>query len=289
MTTAATISTPSNPLVQVRGLTKHYPLSAGFFSKAKGNVIAADAVSFSVMRGETLGLVGESGCGKTTVGRTVLKLVEPTAGSIVFDGDDITALSGHAMRPYRRRMQIVFQDPYSSLDPHMTAGDIVAEPFAIHGMFDRSERDERVAELFRKVGLRSEQRGLHAHSFSGGQRQRIGIARALALKPSFIVGDEPISALDVSVRAQVLNLMMDLQDEFGLSYLFISHDLAVVGRISDRIAVMYLGRIVELADAGELLAEPLHPYTEALIAAVPAPPTPALKISSNAIHAMRAP
>ena len=234
-------------------------------------MIAADAVSFSVMRGETLGLVGESGCGKTTVGRTVLKLVEPTAGSIVFDGDDITALSGHAMRPYRRRMQIVFQDPYSSLDPHMTAGDIVAEPFAIHGMFDRSERDERVAELFRKVGLRSEQRGLHAHSFSGGQRQRIGIARALALKPSFIVGDEPISALDVSVRAQVLNLMMDLQDEFGLSYLFISHDLAVVGRISDRIAVMYLGRIVELADAGELLAEPLHPYTEALIAAVPAP------------------
>jgi oligopeptide/dipeptide ABC transporter ATP-binding protein len=259
------------PVLEVRDLKKHFAISHGFFRRAGGMVFAVDGVSFSIAPHETLGLVGESGCGKSTVGRTVLRLVEPTAGSIRLDGHDITHLGKAELRPYRPRMQIIFQDPFSSLDPRMSAGDIVAEPLRVHRRASGRALREIVAALFDRVGLRRAQMDNFPHQFSGGQRQRIGIARALALKPKLIVADEPVSALDVSIQAQVLNLMMDLQREMGLAYLFISHNLAVVEHISHRIAVMYLGRIVEYTDKTTLFTRPLHPYTESLLLAVPVP------------------
>jgi oligopeptide transport system ATP-binding protein len=258
-------------LLQVDGLKKYFPLRRGLMPGATEYVQAVDGVSFHVRKGETLGLVGESGCGKSTVGRTLLRLIEPTAGSIRFAGVEISGLRRRQMRPHRRGMQIIFQDPYSSLNPRMTAGDIVGEPLVVHGVASGSERQARVEQLFRYVGLRQDQMRRYPHEFSGGQRQRIGIARALALDPKLIVADEPISALDVSIQAQVLNLLMDLQDEFGLAYLFIAHDLSAVEHISHRVAVMYLGRIVELADTSDVFGSPQHPYTEALLSAVPIP------------------
>jgi peptide/nickel transport system ATP-binding protein/oligopeptide transport system ATP-binding protein len=258
-------------LLQVTNLKKHFPIYRGVFSRVSGHVYAVDGVSFEIGRGETLGLVGESGCGKSTVGRTLLKLVEPTDGTIQVDGADITHLDAPSMLPYRRRMQMIYQDPYASLNPRMTAGEIVGEPLVVHEVGAPAERRERVAALFERVGLRPEATAAYPHEFSGGQRQRIGIARALALSPELIVGDEPVSALDVSIQAQIINLMMDLQDELGLSYLFVAHDLAVVEHISHRVAVMYLGRIVEMTDKQSLFEMPLHPYTEALLSAVPIP------------------
>jgi oligopeptide/dipeptide ABC transporter ATP-binding protein len=258
-------------VLEVRDLKKHFPVQKGLLQRAAGTVYAVDGVSFSIAQGETLGLVGESGCGKSTVGRTVLRLTEPTAGSIKVDGRDITRLSKSELRPYRRQMQIIFQDPFSSLDPRMSAGDIVAEPMRVHATSRGKETKKRVAALFDRVGLRAAQMDNYPHQFSGGQRQRIGIARALALEPKLIIGDEPVSALDVSIQAQVLNLLMDLQREMGLAYLFISHNLAVVEHISHRIAVMYLGRIVEYTDKRTLFTRALHPYTESLLLAVPVP------------------
>ncbi|HEY5378930.1 MAG TPA: dipeptide ABC transporter ATP-binding protein [Pseudolabrys sp.] len=266
-----TVNAGQAPVLEVRDLKKHFPISKGLLQRAAGTVFAVDGVSFSITPGETLGLVGESGCGKSTVGRTVLRLIEPTGGEIKIDGTDITHLSKRDLRPYRRQMQIIFQDPFSSLDPRMSAGDIVAEPMRVHKTFERADIRGRVAELFERVGLRKAQMDAYPHQFSGGQRQRIGIARALALQPKLIIGDEPVSALDVSIQAQVLNLMMDLQAEMGLAYLFISHNLAVVEHISHRIAVMYLGRIVEYTDKVTLFTSPGHPYTESLLAAVPVP------------------
>ena len=259
------------PVIEVRDLKKHFPIRKGLLQRAAGTVFAVDGVSFSIKAGETLGLVGESGCGKSTVGRTLLRLIEPTAGQIRVDGRDITHLSKTELRPYRRQMQIIFQDPFSSLDPRMSAGDIVGEPLRVHRIASGRALKEMVAALFDRVGLRRAQMDNFPHQFSGGQRQRIGIARALALKPKLIVADEPVSALDVSIQAQVLNLMMDLQREMGLAYLFISHNLAVVEHISHRIAVMYLGRIVEYTDKTTLFTRPLHPYTESLLLAVPVP------------------
>jgi oligopeptide/dipeptide ABC transporter ATP-binding protein len=258
-------------LLEVRGLKKHFPIHKGVFSHVSGYVYAVDGISLHIDRGETLGLVGESGCGKSTVGRTLLKLLEPTEGKILANGDDITDLDAVQMLPYRRQMQMIYQDPYASLNPRMSAGDIVGEPLTIHRVGAPRERRERVAHLFDRVGLRPEAMTAFPHEFSGGQRQRIGIARALALNPELIVGDEPVSALDVSIQAQIINLLMDLQDEFKLSYLFVAHDLAVVEHISDRVAVMYLGRIVETTDKTSLFEMPLHPYTEALLSAVPIP------------------
>jgi oligopeptide/dipeptide ABC transporter ATP-binding protein len=258
-------------LLEVKDLKKHFPIHKGLFSRVSGQVYAVDGVSFEIGRGETLGLVGESGCGKSTVGRTLLKLLEPTDGTIKVGGDDITHLDAEAMLPYRRRMQMIYQDPYASLNPRMTAGEIVGEPLIIHDVGTPQERREKVAALFERVGLRPEAMLNYPHEFSGGQRQRIGIARALALSPDLIVGDEPVSALDVSIQAQIINLLMDLQDEFRLSYLFVAHDLAVVEHISHRVAVMYLGRIVEMTDKQSLFEMPLHPYTEALLSAVPIP------------------
>ena len=258
-------------LLEVRGLKKHFPIHKGVFSHVSGYVYAVDGVSLHIDRGETLGLVGESGCGKSTVGRTLLKLLEPTEGRILANGDDITDLDAAQMLPYRRQMQMIYQDPYASLNPRMSAGDIVGEPLTIHRVGAPRERRDRVAHLFDRVGLRPEAMNAFPHEFSGGQRQRIGIARALALNPELIVGDEPVSALDVSIQAQIINLLMDLQDEFKLSYLFVAHDLAVVEHISDRVAVMYLGRIVETTDKNSLFEMPLHPYTEALLSAVPIP------------------
>ncbi|HTE81064.1 MAG TPA: ATP-binding cassette domain-containing protein, partial [Reyranella sp.] len=257
------------PLLEVTDLKKHFPIYKGVFSKVTGQVYAVDGVSFTVGRGETLGLVGESGCGKSTVGRTLLRLLEPTSGTVRIGGEDITHLDGADLLPYRRRMQMIYQDPYASLNPRMTAGEIVGEPMVVHRMGTSAERREKVASLFDRVGLRPEGVHRYPHEFSGGQRQRIGIARALSLNPDLIVGDEPVSALDVSIQAQIINLLMDLQDEFGLSYLFVAHDLAVVEHISHRVAVMYLGRIVEMTDRQSLFEMPLHPYTEALLSAVP--------------------
>jgi oligopeptide transport system ATP-binding protein len=257
--------------LDVSELVKHFPVGGGFLGRKQRVVRAVDGVSFAIRRGETLGLVGESGCGKTTVSRLVLKLLEPTAGKIVLGDVDVTGLEPSAMWPHRRRIQIVFQDPYSSLNPRLTAGAIVGEPLENFGIASGAEKEQRVAELFGRVGLRAESMRKYPHEFSGGQRQRLGIAKALAVNPDVIVADEPVSALDVSVRAQVLNLMIDLQDELKLSYLFVSHDLAVMRHVSHRIAVMYLGRIVELADKRTLFSTPLHPYTEALLAAAPIP------------------
>ena len=259
------------PLIEVDGLKKHFPIYKGVFSRVSGQVYAVDGVSFRIDRGETLGLVGESGCGKSTVGRTVLKLLEPTDGKIAINGADITGLEPADMLPYRQRMQMIYQDPYASLNPRMSAGEIVGEPLTIHKVGTPAERRDRVAHIFERVGLRPEAMQSYPHEFSGGQRQRIGIARALALNPDLIVGDEPVSALDVSIQAQIINLLMDLQDELKLSYLFVAHDLAVVEHISHRVAVMYLGRIVEMTDKTSLFETPLHPYTEALLSAVPIP------------------
>ncbi|MCH8843638.1 MAG: dipeptide ABC transporter ATP-binding protein [SAR324 cluster bacterium] len=259
------------PVIEVEGLKTYFPVKKGVLSRTVGYVRAVDGVTFAINEGETLGLVGESGCGKSTMGKTILKLIEPTAGKITLEGKDITALSRREMRPYRREMQIIFQDPYSSLNPRMSVGNIVGEPFVIHKLAKGREKEDRVAELFSRVGLRPEQMRSYPHEFSGGQRQRVGIARALALNPKLIIGDEPVSALDVSIQAQVINLLMDLQAERGLSYLFISHDLAVVEHISHRVAVMYLGKLVELADKKTIYSNPQHPYTEALLSAVPVP------------------
>jgi oligopeptide/dipeptide ABC transporter ATP-binding protein len=261
----------ATPVLDVRGLKKHFPVRKGLLRSVAGHVYAVDGVSFSIAPGETLGLVGESGCGKSTVARAVIRLVEPTAGEVRILGRDILPLTRREMRPYRRQAQIIFQDPFSSLNPRMSAGDIVGEPLRVHELAHAKERRERVAALFERVGLRGSQMDSLPHQFSGGQRQRIGIARALALDPALIIADEPVSALDVSIQAQVINLLMDLQDEKKLSYLFIAHDLAVVEHISHRVAVMYLGRIVEYAETRALFRSPLHPYTEALLAAVPVP------------------
>ena len=261
--------TDARPLLEVSDLVKHYPLRSGVLRRKVGTVHAVDGVSFSLRVGETLGLVGESGCGKSTVARSVLRLVEPTSGHIRIDGQEITHLSKTELRPIRRSMQIVFQDPFASLNPRMTAGDIVGEPLSVHGLASGREKQERVAKLFAQVGLRPDQMKNFPHQFSGGQRQRICIARALALGPRLIVCDEPVSALDVSIQAQVINLLIDLQREQNFSYLFIAHDLAVVAHISHRVAVMYLGRIVEIADKDELFKNPRHPYTQALPASVP--------------------
>ena len=262
---------PNEIVLEVHDLKKHFPIRKGLLQRGVGTVFAVNGVSFTISRGETLGLVGESGCGKSTVGRAALRLIEPTAGSIKVSGTDITRLGKTELRPIRRQMQIIFQDPFSSLDPRMSAGDIVAEPLRVHGIAGGSKVREKVAVLFERVGLHRAQMDNYPHQFSGGQRQRIGIARALALQPQLIVADEPVSALDVSIQAQVLNLMSDLQNELGLAYLFISHNLAVVEHISHHIAVMYLGRIVEYTDKRTLFTKALHPYTEQLLLAVPIP------------------
>lgn len=259
-------------LVQVKDLKMHFPITQGIIIQRKvGAIKAVDGVSFGIVRGETLGLVGESGCGKSTTGRAILQLYEPTGGKVVFDGQELTQLKGEPLRKMRRRMQMIFQDPYASLNPRMTVGDIVGEPLVVHNIARGKERRERVQELLRVVGLNPYFVNRYPHEFSGGQRQRIGVARALAVNPDFIVCDEPISALDVSIQAQIINLLEDLQGEFNLTYLFIAHDLSVVRHISDRIAVMYLGKIVELTDRYRLYNEPLHPYTQALLSAVPIP------------------
>ena len=259
------------PLLSVKDLVKHFPVRKGLLQRTVGRVHAVDGISFDIGSGETLGLVGESGCGKSTAGKAILKLIEPTAGEIRINGVRIDGLSHHQMRPYRRQLQVVFQDPYSSLNPRLRVRDIIAEPLVNYGVSGGRELEDRVTDLALKVGLREDALDRFPHEFSGGQRQRIGIARALALNPRLIVCDEPVSALDVSVQAQVINLLGNLQQEFGLSYLFVAHDLAVVEHISHRIAVMYLGRIVEIAEKAALFSRPQHPYTEALLSAVPVP------------------
>ncbi len=257
------------PLVEVRNLKKYFPVRSGVFSRISAWVKAVNNVSFEIYQRETLGLVGESGCGKTTVGRAILRLTEPTAGEVIFAGQDVLKINGAQLRQARRQMQMIFQDPYSSLNPRMTVGAIVGEPLQVHGLASRQELDQHVQELLQRVGLSPSYQSRYPHEFSGGQRQRIGIARALALHPQFLVCDEPVSALDVSIQAQILNLLQDLQDEFGLSYLFISHDLNVVEHIADRVVVMYLGKLVEVAPVDELFRNPLHPYTWALMSANP--------------------
>ena len=259
------------PLLEARDLVKHYPLRGGLFSRASGAVRAVDGVSFALARGETLGLVGESGCGKTTLARLVLRLEEPNAGELRFQGEDLLRLGGRALRERRRHFQIVFQDPMSSLNPRMTVGEILAEPLAVHGVARGAAADARVLELLEQVGIPGSWRQRYPHEFSGGQRQRIGVARAIALGPKLVVCDEAVSALDVSVQAQVLNLLLELRQRLGLAYLFISHDLSVVRHVSDRVAVMYLGQIVEQADTAALFGAPAHPYTKALLSAIPVP------------------
>jgi oligopeptide transport system ATP-binding protein len=258
-------------LLLVKNLKKYFSLKKGFFSRSKGYVYAVDDVNFELRRGETLGLVGESGCGKTTVGLSILRLIEPTAGVILFDRKNLLDLHQREMRPLRRRMQIIFQDPFSSLNPWATVADIVGEGLEIHGIAKGAEKEDRVVSILKKVGLKAEHMARHPHAFSGGQRQRIGIARALILNPDLIIGDEPVSALDVSIQAQVINLMKDLQAEFHFSLIMIAHDLSVVAHMSDRVAVMYLGRIVELTSCKELFTSPKHPYTLALMSAIPDP------------------
>ena len=267
------VTTPARaaPLLQVRDLKKHYSAPHRWFVPSRPPIQAVDGVSFDVARGETLALVGESGCGKTTTAKSVLRLVQPTSGSVRLDGEELLTLPAAQMREHRRHMQIIFQDPYASLNPKLSAGEAVAEPLRNFGLHNAAERRERVQWLFSKVGLRPETAAKYPHEFSGGQRQRLGIARALALNPKLIVCDEPVSALDVSVQAQVVNLLMDLQAEFGMAYLFVAHDLAVVRHISHRVAVMYLGHIVEVADRDTLFSAPRHPYTEILLSAVPVP------------------
>jgi peptide/nickel transport system ATP-binding protein/oligopeptide transport system ATP-binding protein len=259
----------AEPLMRARGVVKHFPIRRGVLQRVSGHVRAVDGVDLEVLTGQTVGLVGESGCGKSTLGRTLLRLLEPTSGQITFDGRDITRLRGGDLKSARRDMQIVFQDPVGSLDPRMRVGDIVAEGLKTHGLAGGRERDKRVGEILDRVGLRPEAASLYPHEFSGGQRQRIGIARALVIKPKLVVADEPVSALDVSIQSQVLNLLVELKQDLQLTYIFIAHNLAVVGYISDRIAVMYLGKIVEIADAGDLYKRPLHPYTQALLSAIP--------------------
>ncbi|HUN40801.1 MAG TPA: ABC transporter ATP-binding protein [Acetobacteraceae bacterium] len=275
-------SSPAPPLLDVRGLRMHFPVTEGIVSRRTiGEVKAVDGIDFTMQRGETLGLVGESGCGKTTTGRCILRLERPTAGAIIYDGIDIAALEQKHLRPLRRRIQVVFQDPYSSLNPRMKVGEIIGEPMKVHGIEpSAAKRTARVRELLHVCGLNPRFADRYPHEMSGGQRQRVGIARALALEPEFIVCDEAVSALDVSIQAQVINLLEDLRAQFHLTYLFIAHDLSVVRHICHRVAVMYLGRIVELADADELFSNPLHPYTQALLAAVPVP-DPAFESARN--------
>jgi len=261
----------SEKLLEVKNLKKLFPVKPGFFFKAKDHVHAVDGVSLSVKPGRTLGLVGESGCGKTTMGKTILKLTEPTDGQIFFKNVNITGYTRREMKKVRRQMQMIFQDPFSSLNPRHTIGSILAAPFEIHGLADDKNMEDKISELLKKVGLSSETMRRYPHEFSGGQRQRIGIARALALYPELIIADEPVSALDVSIQAQILNLMKDLQDELGLAYIIIAHDLSIVSHISDEIAVMYLGKIIEKALSTDFYTEPLHPYSKALLSAVPVP------------------
>jgi oligopeptide transport system ATP-binding protein len=280
MTTAETNNSPGAPaqnetkvLLEVKDLKMHFPVTSGLiFQRAVAHIKAVDGISFTVNEGETLGLVGESGCGKTTTGRCILQLYEPTEGEIVFQGQELTELNTRSMRAMRRQMQVIFQDPFSSLNPRMTAGNIIGEPLIVHGLVNNKvEYKERVSELLSNVGLNPYMADRFPHEFSGGQRQRIGVARALSVDPKFIVCDEPVSALDVSIQAQIINLLEDLQDQFNLTYLFIAHDLSVVRHISDRVAVMYLGKMVEIADRNDIYVSPLHPYTQALLSAVPIP------------------
>jgi oligopeptide transport system ATP-binding protein len=266
------VASKEDVILSVRGLKKHFPITSGIvIQRQVGAVKAVDGIDFDVYRGETLGLVGESGCGKSTTGRTILQLYRPTAGSVVFEGEELSTMTGNDLRKMRRRMQIIFQDPFASLNPRMTVGNIVSEPIQVHNTMPKKERQGFVEALLERVGLNPFYINRYPHEFSGGQRQRIGIARALALNPSFIVADEPISALDVSIQAQVVNLLADLQQEFGLTYLFIAHDLSMVRHICDRVAVMYLGKIVELGPTDEVYDNPLHPYTQSLLSAVPVP------------------
>jgi oligopeptide transport system ATP-binding protein len=266
-----TVTSTDKPLLRVRGIKKYFPVRRGFLQRVIGYIKAVDGIDLDVAQGETLGLVGESGCGKSTLGRSILRLVEPTEGTIEFDGRNITALNRRQMKPIRADMQIIFQDPVGSLNPRMSVGDIVGEGLLVHGMRDRKKRQAITRDVLQKVGLRQEYANRYPHEFSGGQRQRIGIARALALSPKLIIADEPVSALDVSIQSQVLNLLVDLRREFGLTYIFVAHNLAVVSYISDRVAVMYLGQVMELANAEELYRNPLHPYTKSLLSAIPEP------------------
>lgn len=257
------------PLLTVNNLEVHFPVKKGLFSRTVGYVYAVDGVSLTLEKGETIGLVGESGCGKTTTGMAILRLIEPTAGKVTFQGVDVSQMTKSQLRSLKKEMQIIFQDPYSSLNPRMTVNQILSDPMEIHGLYKGSERKDRIAYLLEKVGLTPEQGRRYPHEFSGGQRQRIGIARALVLNPKIVIGDEPVSALDVSIQAQIINLLIDLQDEFHLSYIIIAHDLAVVEHICDRIAVMYLGKIMEMASYQDLYTDPKHPYTQALLSAIP--------------------